>query len=131
MSRALLSRIERLEARKAKQGPREIGIIVERFPNRCELIDGVYHIRPYFTEETYAEFARNQQSRLLAELAVFAEQLDEGEDCDAQAESLPIVGNDCRAPLKPGQKSPKFIFETDKAGNEWQTEVATGIRIKV
>ena len=131
MSR-LASRIAKLEARKAKAVPREICVIGTRFPDRWEEDEnGVWRRKPYFTEETYAEFAREQQSRLLAELAVFAEQLDEAEDSDAQAESLPIVGNDCRAPLKPGQKSPKFIFETDKAGNEWQTEVATGIRIKV
>lgn len=124
MSR-LASRIAKLEARKAKAVSREICVIGMRFPDRFEEDEnGVWRRKPYFTEETYAEFAREQQSRLLAELAVFAEQLDE-------AESLPIVGNDCRAPLKPGQKSPKFIFETDKAGNEWQTEVATGIRIKV
>ncbi len=110
MSR-LASRIAKLEARKAKAVPREICVIGTRFPDRVELIDGVYHIRPYFTEETYAEFARNQQSRLLAELAEFAEQLNDSEDSHAHAESLPIVGKlNERAPLPPGTKGKRYAL---------------------
>lgn len=122
MSRALLSRIERLEARKAKAVPREICVIGMRFPDRFEEDEnGVYHIRPYFTEETYAEFAREQQSRLLAELAVFAEQLDEGDD--TQAPHVGIVTE--RAPLPPGQKGKRFVFTMEK-GREIEIDTLTG-----
>lgn len=124
MSRAILSRIERLEARKAKAVPREIGIIVERFSCRFEEDEnGVWRRKSYFTEETYAEFARNQQSRLLAELAEFAKQLDEGEDSDVQA---PCVGTATeRAPLPPGQKGKRFVFTMEK-GREIEIDTLTG-----
>ena len=131
MSRALASRIAKLEARKAKAVPREICVIGTRFPDRVELIDGVYHIRPYFTEETYAEFARNQQSRLLAELAEFADQLNEGEDSDARAESLPIVGKVTeRAPLPPGTKGKRYLHTT-KGDKQFETDTHTGQTVEI
>lgn len=124
MSRALLSRIERLEARKAKQGPREIGIIVERFPDRWEEDEnGVWRRKPYFNEDTYAEFARNQQSRLMTELAEFAKQLDEGEDSDVQAPHVGTVTE--RAPLPPGHKGKRFVFTMEK-GREIEIDTLTG-----
>ncbi len=131
MSR-LASRIAKLEARKAKAVPREICVIGMRFPDRFEEDEnGVYHIRPYFTEETYAEFAREQQSRLLAELAVFAEQLDEGEDSDARAESLPIVGKVTeRAPLPPGTKGKRYLHTT-KGGKQFETDTHTGQTVEI
>ena len=126
MSR-LASRIAKLEARKAKAVPREICVIGTRFPDRFEEDEnGVWRRKSYFTEETYAEFARNQQSRLLAELAEFAAQLDEGDDNDAQAESLPIVGIMTeRAPLPPGHKGKRFVFTMEK-GREIEIDTLTG-----
>lgn len=127
MSRALAARLSKLEARKAKAVPREIGIISERFPDRFEEDEnGVWRRKSYFTEETYAEFARNQQSRLLAELAEFSEQLNEGDDNDAQAESLPIVSTMTeRAPLPPGHKGKRFVFTIEK-GREVEIDTLTG-----
>ena len=128
MSR-LASRIAKLEARKAKAVPREIGIIVERFPRRWEEDEnGVWGRKPYFNEDTYAEFARNQQSRLLAELAEFAKQLDEGEDSDVQA---PHVGTMTeRAPLPPGAKGKRYLHTT-KGGKQFETDTHTGQTVEI
>ena len=124
MSRALLSRIERLEARKAKAVPREICVIGTRCPDRFEEDEnGVWRRKPYFTEETYAEFAREQQSRLLAELAVFAEQLNEGDDTQAQAPHVGTVTE--RAPVPPGHKGKRFVFIMEK-GREIEIDTLTG-----
>lgn len=131
MSR-LASRIAKLEARKAKAVPREICVIGTRFPDRWEEDEnGVWRRKPFFTEETYAEFARNQQGRLLAELAEFAAQLDEGDDNDAQAESLPIVGIMTeRAPLPPGHKGKRYLHTT-KGGKQFETDTHTGQTVEI
>ena len=123
MSR-LASRIAKLEARKAKAVPREICVIGTRLHDRFEEDEnGVWRRKSYFTEETYAEFARSQQSRLLTELAEFADQLNEGEDADTQA---PHVGTTTeRAPLPPGQKGKRFVFTMEK-GREIEIDTLTG-----
>lgn len=129
MSRALLSRIAKLEARKAKAVPREICVIGMRFSDRfTEDENGVWRRKPFFTEETYAEFARNQQSRLLAELAEFAEQLNEGDDTQAQAPHVGKVTE--RAPLPPGTKRKRYLHTT-KGGKQFETDTHTGQTVEI
>ncbi|CAM3534270.1 hypothetical protein PANO111632_20975 [Paracoccus nototheniae] len=123
MNRILASRIAKLEARKAKTqtARRTIYQIGTRFPDRVEVIDGVCHIRPHFTQEGFAEFAKQQQASLLAKLAEYAEIL--GDDDDAPP---PYVGTE-RAPVSPGHKDKRFLFIREN-GREIEIDTLTGNR---
>jgi hypothetical protein len=109
MSRALLSRIERLEAKRSVT-PQVIGIIGGMPPMKWEEIDGVFYIRPPMTPEEFAAFASQQQSDLIATLTAFAEQDDETPDPEAPQ----TVGKtDHIAPHKPGTKRRRYLQMKD------------------
>ena len=126
MSRAHAARLSKLEARKAKQGPRVIGVIAERFPRRWEERDGILHELPRFRPGEYELMAREQQRELLAKCAEFAEQLDEGDDM--QAPHVGIVTE--RVPLPPGTKGKRYLHTTN-GGKQFETDTHTGQTVEI
>lgn len=129
MSAALSKRIAALEAKRLKEdGPRIIYVIGSRFPRHgpdtiCPKT-GMTQFNPYFTNASYEAFARAQQNDLMQRLAEIAKRLD-AED-DTQAESPPIVGTATeRAPLKPGAKTKRFVFTTERS-REIEIDTLTG-----
>lgn len=119
MSRILASRIAKLEAkRKANEVPmRELGSFASKPLWRVEESDGVLRGVPLFTSDEYADFARKQQSALLAELNEKVIELEAEETHVGKSEGL--------APILPGQKRPNFIY-INEGGKEVQIEIATG-----
>lgn len=104
MSRSLAARVAKLEAKHRKVSSRVVGVIGGLPEIYVEEIGGVlYRRRPETpTGQPFAEYARNQQSVLQAELLrLFANTTDE----DPQAKATPNVGIvNNPAPLKPPQK---------------------------
>lgn len=104
MSRALLSRIERLEAKRSV-APQVIGIIGGMPPVKWDEIDGVLYMRPPMTPEEFTAFASKQQSDLIATLNALAD-----EDDTPDAEAPQTVGKtDHIAPHKPGTKRRRYV----------------------
>lgn len=113
MSAAMKARVLKLEARHKAAADKPKGIIGGLPETYAEEVDGVLYLRRPATPtgQPFAEYARNQQNALQAELLrLFANTTDE----DPQPKAPPNVGiANNPAPLKPGQKQPKFVHLAD------------------
>lgn len=113
MTRALATRLAKLEARHKAAVNKPKGVIGGLPETYVEEIDGVLYLRRPETPtgQPFADYARTQQNALQAELLrLFADTTDE----DPQPKAPPNVGiANNPAPLKPGQKQPKFVHLAD------------------
>ena len=106
---SLKCRIERLEAKHKTDANRVVGVIGSRFGHMIVDPDKPGHLKWAEPPGGFAEYARNQQNALQAELrTIFADMTDNMPK--TKAERLPIiVGNDALAPIPDGKRRARYI----------------------
>ncbi|WP_138923766.1 hypothetical protein [Sulfitobacter sp. BSw21498] len=106
MTAALKSRLARLEAKHKSAADKPKGVIGGRFNGSfIEEVDGVLYLRREEPPGGFAEYARNQQNALQAELRTIFADMNE-----PQPEGIPaIVGNEPLAPLPKNKKRARYI----------------------
>ena len=124
---SIKARLKRLEKKVVANEPpmREIGVFAGKPIWKTEERDGVMHFVPIMSDEEYAIFARNQQDRLLREIAEYEAQLDNEGNTNVVHSGPNETGE---APLIPGQRRANYVFVT-QGGRDYQINVATKEKI--
>jgi len=123
MSR-LASRIAKLEAkRKANEAPKVIAVIGGPYSRMIEDPDRPGHLIWPQPPGGYAAFVLAQQTRLLAEVARLAAELEEPDEAPSSVGILPDQ-------LAPGHRKPNFVFRRE-GGKEIQIDTRDGTRTVV
>lgn len=109
---SLKSRIERLEAKHKVDAEKVIGTIGGEYGRLIVDPDKPGHLSFSQPPGGFAEYARDQQNALQAELrTILADMTDDAPQAKAPP-NVGIVANN-PAPLKPGQKAKNFVHLSD------------------